>query len=184
MHKKDTLSDLQSYLNYAAPVWASTISNTNCNHLQTQQNIAFCIITDCVKMTNINDLNKEVAILPVKAHTEMLAEQILAGSCQSHRADHEATSSTSFRPIKLKLKDRYRDRVKQHTNNKEQLNCKEYRDALKSIHQHTVHTLLNKDSKQLGTPPPKIAEEEKTLPRSTRIQLAQLRTRYCPLLNS
>ena len=29
-----------SVLNYGAPIWASTISNTNWNHLQTQQNIA------------------------------------------------------------------------------------------------------------------------------------------------
>ena len=29
---------------------------------------------------------------------------------------------------------------------------------------HTFHTQLNKDSNQLCTPPPKIAEEEQTLP--------------------
>ena len=35
----------------------------------------------------------------------------------------------------------------------------------------TVHTQLNKDSKQLGTPSPKIAEQ--TPPQFERIQLAQ-----------
>ena len=77
----------------------------------------------------------------------------------------------------------YRDRVKQHTNNKEQLNRKEYKNALKSIHRHNVHTQLNGNSKQLGTHPPNIAEKQ-TLLRILRIRLAQLRTTgYCTLLN-
>ena len=113
-----------------------------------------------------------VEILPVKAHTEMLADQFLAGSYQRHSADHETTSSTSLRPMRTTINELYRDCVKQHTNNKEQLNSKEYKSALKSIHRHTVHTQLNKDSKQLCTLPPKIAEP--TLPRTARIQLAQL----------
>ena len=85
--------------------------------------------------------------------------------------------------MRPKLNDAYRDRVKQRPNSKELLTRKEYKNALKSIHQSTVHTQLNKDSKQLGTPPPKIAAEQ-TLPRFARIRLAQLRTGYCPLLNS
>ena len=56
-------------------------------------------------MSDINDLNNDGEILPVKAHTEILAELFLAGSYQSHRADHEATSSTSFRPMRLTLND-------------------------------------------------------------------------------
>ena len=52
------------------------------------------------------------------------------------------------------------------------------------MHWHAVHTKLNKDSKQLSTPPPRIAKEEQTPSRIARIRLAQLRTGYCPLLNS
>ena len=55
-------------------------------------------------------------MLPVKAHTEMLAEQHLAGSYQSHHSDHKTTSSTTFRPMRPTLKDTHRDRVKHHTN--------------------------------------------------------------------
>ena len=72
-------------------------------------------------MTQLN----EGEMLSVKAHTEMLAEQFLAGSFPSHPGDHKTTSSTSFRPARPALNDTYRDRVKQHTNNKEQLNSKE-----------------------------------------------------------
>ena len=114
----------------------------------------------------------------------MLAEQFLAGSYQSHCAHHETTSSTRFRPMRLTLNDNYRDRNKQHTNKKEHINRKEYKTAHKNIQRHAVHTQLNKDSKQLSTTPPKIAEEEQTLPRIVRIRLAQLRTGYFPLLNS
>ena len=109
-------------------------------------------------MTDINDLHNEGEMLPVKAHTE-IAEQFLAGSYQSHRPDLETTSSTSFLPMRSTLNDSYRDHVKQHTNNQGQLNRKEYKNSLKSIHRHMVHTQLNKDSKQLGTPPTKIAED-------------------------
>ena len=73
--------------------------------------------------------------------------------------------------------------MKQNTINKEQLNCKKYKNSLKSIQRQAVYNQLNKDSKQIGTPLPKIAEEH-ALPRIARIRLAQLRTGYCPLLKS
>ena len=107
----------RSVLNYGALIWASTISNTNWNHPQTQQNLALRVITGCVKISDINDLHKGDEVLPVKAHIEILAEQFLAGSYQSHRADQETTCLTSFRPMGPILNDTYRDRVKQHKNN-------------------------------------------------------------------
>ena len=153
----------RSILNYGAPIWASTISNTNWNHLKTQQNIALRTVTGCVKVSDINELHNEGEILPVKPQTQMLAEQFLTGSYQSHRADHETTSSISLRPMRQTLNETYWDRVTQHANNKEQLNRKAYKNVIKSIHRHTVHTQLNKDSKQICTPPPKMAEEEQQL---------------------
>ena len=129
-------------------------------------------------MSDTNGLQNEGEILPVKADTEMLAEQFLAVSYQSHRADHKLASSTSFRLNKPTLNDTYWDRVKQHKNNKERLNFKTYKNALKSNHRHTVHTQLNKDNKKVGTPLPKI---EQTLPRIALIRLAQLRTGYSPV---
>ena len=72
------------------------------------------------------------------------------------------------------------DRMKQQKINQEQLNSKEYKNALKCIHQQTFHFQLNKDSKQLGTQPTKIAEEEQTLPRIARIRLAELIFGYVP----
>ena len=39
----------RSVLNYGASIWTSTISNTNWNHLQTQQNMALGTLTGFVK---------------------------------------------------------------------------------------------------------------------------------------
>ena len=47
------------------------------------------------------------------------------------------------------------------------------------FHRHTVHTQLNIDSKQQGTLPTKIADEDQTLPGNAHILLAQLRTGFC-----
>ena len=113
-------------LNYGAPIWASTISNRKWNRLQTQQNIALAQILaeQNAKISDINDVHNEGEMLPVKSHTEVLAEQFLAGRCQSHRTDLKTTSSTSFCPMRPTLNATYSDRAKQHTNNKEHLNRK------------------------------------------------------------
>ena len=65
-------------------------------------------------MFAINDLHNEREMLPLTAHTENLAEQLLAGSYDTHRADHKTTSSTSVCPMRLTPNDTYRERMKQH----------------------------------------------------------------------
>ena len=82
-------------------------------------------------MPVINGLHNEGEMLSVKAHIELLAENFLAGSYESHSADHLTTSSSSLCHMRPTLNDIYRDRVKQHTNNEEQLNSKHYKMRLK-----------------------------------------------------
>ena len=82
--------------------------------------------------------------------------------------------------MKPTLNETYRDLVKQRTHNNEQLICKKFQNKLKGNRRHTLHTQLKKDSKQLGTPPPKIAEKDQTMPWIARIWLAQLRPGHCP----
>ena len=93
----------RSVLKFSVPIWGSIVSNISWNHLQTQQNIALRTIIGCAKMSDINDLHNEGEMLPVKAQIKMLAQQFLAGRYQSHRADHETTSSTSLRPVRPTL---------------------------------------------------------------------------------
>ena len=82
-------------------------------------------------MSDINGLHNEGEMLAVKAHTEILAEKFLSGSYQSHVLITKQTSFTNFCPVRLRLNDTYRDRVKQETNNKEQLIRKQYKCAQK-----------------------------------------------------
>ena len=174
----------KSVINYGAPIWAPTLSDTNWKHLQTQQNNALRTITGCVKMTNISDLHNEGKVLPVKAHNEMLAKQFLVGSYQSHRADHYTTKHVSERPMKPTLKDKYGEEVCELIND-EVLDRKEYKKAIIKIHTRSVRdNLLNNTSKVLGTKPPVISADEQSLPRLARTKLAQLRTGYSTLLNS
>ena len=85
-----------SVLNYRPPIRASTIVNTNWNHLELKQNISLRTITCSVGMCDRNKSNSEEKTVSVKVHTEMLARQFLSGSFQSQRADHKKTSTTIF----------------------------------------------------------------------------------------
>ena len=122
-------------------------------------------------MSDINDPHDVGEKLPAKTNTEMLAEP----TCQSQ--------NNLFHKF-LYHKTHNRERAMQHTNNKEQLNRKEFKNALKSIHQHTVDTQLNTDSKPIGTRLAKMVEEEQTLSQIARSRLAQLKSGYYLLLNS
>ena len=101
-------------------------------------------------------LRNEGEMLPDKAHTEMLAQQFWDKSYQSFRVDHKATYKTIC-PLRLLLNDAHIYCLRQHRNNKKQINRSEYKKALKRNQPHAVCTQLNKDSKQLGTT--KIAEQ-------------------------
>lgn len=61
-----------------------------------------------------------------------------------------------------------------------------YKQKNKKIHTDSVANSLSnrRHNKVLLRHPPKISIEENTLPRNTRVKLAQLRSGYCPLLNS
>ena len=95
-------------------------------------------------MFDMNDLHNEGETLPVKAHIEIIAEQFLVSSYQSHRADHKTNSLTSFRLMRLTVNDTDRNRVKQNLKKAIKSNKNK---ALKSIHRQTDHTQFNKDSK-------------------------------------
>ena len=68
-------------------------------------------------------------MLPVEALAEILVEQFLPGRYQSRRVDHTTTSSTNFCPMRPTLIDTYRDRMKQHTNNKRAIKSQRIRNC-------------------------------------------------------
>ena len=62
-------------INYEAPIYAPGLSDTNWSSLQTAQNSALRTITGCHFITHIEHLDEETEILPVRAHTEILANK-------------------------------------------------------------------------------------------------------------
>ena len=65
----------KSVVNYAAPVWTQSLSDTNWKELNVAQNAALRVATGCVLMSATTHLNQETNILPVKEHNEMLTNQ-------------------------------------------------------------------------------------------------------------
>ena len=61
-----------------------------------------------------------------------------------------------------------------------------YKEGLKSIHTDSVRDVIERQEPNnvLRTPAPTISPSEKTLPRRTRVLLAQLRSGYSSILNS
>ena len=64
-------------LEYAAPVWSTVASETSVKRLQTIQNAALRVATGNHLMAPQSHLHEETQVLPVKAHTPMLATQHL-----------------------------------------------------------------------------------------------------------
>ena len=72
-------------LEYAAPVWAPLLADTNFEHLQKVQNSALRTATGCTKMTDTDHLHTECKMLPIRRHTRMRSIQMQAAH---HLEDH------------------------------------------------------------------------------------------------
>ena len=73
-------STCRSVLEYASPIWSPAISDTNMEKLQTIQNMALKTATGCLNMTHFEHVHQETKVLPLKQHTEMIAQQYLAST--------------------------------------------------------------------------------------------------------
>ena len=67
----------RSVVNYAAPIWTPALRDTHWSKLQAAQNSSLRVITECTKMTHIDELHRETKLLPVKEHNTMLSRQFL-----------------------------------------------------------------------------------------------------------
>lgn len=174
----------RSVVNYAAPVWSPRVSDTQWRKLQTCQNSALRTITGCVKMSSIQHLHEETKVLTVKEHSQMLTKQFLLGC---HRRGHPNHHLTELDPPPRHVRKDLRifeGAVQGYV--RDPMNETSYRAGLNDIHRDTVNDATNSYQVNvvLGGRPPPIAEEERTLPRRTRVVLAQLRSGWCTRLNS
>ena len=175
----------QSLLNYCAPIWTPTLSETNWKELQTSQNQALRTITGCVKMSNIDHLHSETKSMPVKDHCNMLSKQFLLATQKPNHPNHCALDENVPRLMKNSLTTKFGPYIQTMTNN-QPIETQTYKILLKNIHTEAVTDTINNQSPNpvLDLPAPDINEEEKTLPRRTRTTLSQLRSGYSPFLQT
>ena len=127
--------------------------------------------------------HEEMQVLPVKAHTAMLATQhLLACHLPEHPGQRLREKPPPPRKMKPALVSAHAPRLEHLLEGVDlPLPTKEYRRLLKTVHTETVATTTQSypPSGVLGTrPPPVNVREEKTLPRRTRRTLSQLRSGY------
>ena len=174
----------QSTLNYCAPIWTPTLSDTNWNLLQAAQNTALRVATGCHRMSNIDHLHSETKIMPVKPHCEMLGKQfLLATQKPEHPNKTDLSAPPPPRQMKRTLRSRFGNEIKSLSN--PNLTNDQYKSKLKQLHTRSVRQVINSlDNKVLHGRPPEINRTEQSLPRTTRSTLSQLRSGYSVYLNS
>ncbi len=174
----------QSTLNYCAPIWTPTLSDTNWNLLQAAQNTALRVATGCHRMSNIDHLHSETKIMPVKPHCEMLGKQfLLATQKPEHPNKTDLSAPPPPRQMKRTLRSRFGNEIKSLSN--PNLTDDQYKSKLKQLHTRSVRQVINSlDNKVLHGRPPEINRTEQSLPRTTISTLSQLRSGYSVYLNS
>ena len=175
----------ESVMAYAAPVWFPNLSRTRSEEIQRTQNQALRSVTGCLQMTDINDLHNEAEVLPFKEHSDMLCKQFSIKCLNRSRPNfHLAEENRPPRNIRPSFMDKYREYAQ---NRLEEIEEVGYTSVIKKIHTEEVKkfvTISNHPKVLCGEPAPNVDDSEKTLPRCTRVTLAQLRAGYSSVLNS
>ena len=174
----------RSIVNYCAPIWAPTLSDTNWKSIQVAQNTALRTALGCVKMSDIGHLHSEAKMLKVKDHNTMLAKQFYLATKQEGHANFSIPYHQPSRVMKHSLSTLFEDDIS-HLFSPEGNSPAQHKTGLISIHSNTVEECLAKaePSKVLGYAAPEVDKSEKALPRSTRSRLSQIRSGYSPHLN-
>ena len=174
----------RSTLNYCCFVWTPShrrLTGAGSNG----QNSALRITTGCLKMADVAELHQEVRELPVHQHDGLISLQFAIAYHLPQRRCHQLCHRPpDDRPERRRsLIGRSMPNIQQHLA-EEPLSNTSYKSAISSIHQDAVRTAIERISSKLlnGRPPP-IVTAEQTLPRKTRIILAQLRTGHSRILS-
>ena len=172
-------------LDYAAPVWAPALSETQWSKLQTVQNAALRVVTGCHSITPTDHLHDETKVLPVRSHCTLLTRQhLIKCEDQLHPNYNITRCRTTDRARQVRHDLRTESAAISHVAVMAQGGA--LKDALSAIHTEVVAESLRnlKDNVVLGGRPPPIARVEASLPRPTRVTLSQLRSGYSKYLNS
>ena len=137
-------------------------------------------------MASSSHPHAESLVLPVHDHLSLLSSQFLARTLVPTHPSYPITSSSSGpRNIKHTLQSCFHHSVAPYLVD-DSLPPDAYKSTIKSLHTSAVAATIaaRPPNRVLSTDPPPIAEEEKTLPRPHRSVLSQLRSGFCPALNS
>ena len=137
-------------------------------------------------MSSSGHLHAEASVLPVNEHLTLLSTQYLARSLlPSHPSYPTVTAPSGPRNMKHTLQSRFLPSVAPFLTNGS-LPPNTYKTTIQSLHTSTVGSYIasRTPNRILGEPDPPISEEERTLPRSFRTTLSQLRSGFCPALNT
>ena len=177
---------IKSLFLYAAPIWFPNAANTAIDKLQVVQNAALRISCGATRMSSIDHLHQETQSLPVRDSLSLICSQFLARTLQPHHPSHHVvTCDPGPRRMKKTLHSRFLPSVS-HLLEDGVIPQESYRNAINQLHSTTVAVSVDHQTanRVLLTPPPHIDEAEKSLPRSHRTALSQLRSGFCPSLNS
>lgn len=177
----------RSVVNYAAPIWTPQACDTNWKKLQSSQNGALRTATGCHRMTHQDHLHSETQVLPIKVHNELLSLQYLASCLLDHHTCHDITiAPRPPRSIRKTLSTTYLPVLHTHLNG-EVPSDSNHKFLQRRIHTNIVNAAVEgyEPNRVLGTNIiPEVDESEKSLPRSVRTTLAQLRSGFCKLLGN
>ncbi|MCP4061384.1 MAG: hypothetical protein GY738_29760 [Pseudoalteromonas sp.] len=191
-HQKETLLTtyntlLRPITTYACPVWFPNTSNNHINKLQVLQNQALRICTGSTKKSPISHLHQETKILPVQNHLSLLCSQYLASSLRpSHPSFSNVTTPPGPRSKKSTLQSKFLHTVQPFLSPDNTLHPNNYKFTISQLHTSAVTQAINSypPNPVLNHAPPDINPSEIPLPRHYRTILSQLRSNYCPKLQS
>ncbi|KAK3885147.1 hypothetical protein Pcinc_010628 [Petrolisthes cinctipes] len=185
-HNKETTTTvykqyIRSVMDYASPAWASNLTETHHNTLQTIQNRALKTITGCTATTPPDHLHYETKVLKIKDHLDMRGTQTLAAASTNphHPLHYMAQHPHMPRTIKTTPSTRYHSQILSSLTP-----CPPQTNLQKHIHTQITHQSIQtlKNNTRLHARPPDFHPSESSLPREDRVHLARLRCGHHPAL--
>jgi Reverse transcriptase (RNA-dependent DNA polymerase) len=175
---------VRPHLEYASTIWSSGIAESNIEELQKVQNKALRLATGCHQGTNNQHLHDETSVLPISNHLQLHASLFALKTNHPEHPLHSLTLQTkSHRDIKKTIFDRNNNYIVPPPSNQ---NVNSAKTNHTSIHSSIVNSYLSSrnPNKILNQIPPRISNNESSLPRKTRCLLAQLRSGKSSFLHS
>ena len=141
--------------------------------------------TGCLRKTDIGHLHTECKLLKVEQHNVLLAKQFYLATKQTNHANFSIPFTPPPRIMKPSLATKYEDSIS-HLFTDNVNSSAQHKIGLNTLHTEAVAASIAQapPNKVILRAAPEVNAEEKKLPRSSRVTLAQLRSNYSTKLMS